>query len=302
MITTPQTPTGDPVPSLERMREILDLVPARRTAGIRGVDLGTGHAEVAMDIPAWAHDEAGDVVPGLLAVLADTALGVSVTSGISPDAAMVTTHLHLGMPQRVPRAARTITCTARFLSRDGSYGVGEGLATADTGEVVARIGLGALLLDTTPVATNTPTDASVMTPPPGGRPVEGPVHAELATEITASAPGSVTATVVARPRFANSRGLVHGGFGALFGERVLDLALAHAAGGPHGMRPVDLHVTYLRSVAADDRSLCCRGSVLHAGRRFAATRGEVRRHDGRLAILVEGSYVAAGAPAAGAES
>src|SRR3954447_17392378 len=99
------------------------------------------------------------------------------------------------MPQRIPPGARTITCTARFLSRDGSYGVGEGLATADTGEVVARIGLGALLLETTPRASNTPMDDAVVTPSTGGRPVEAPVHAELGTEITADASGSVTATV-----------------------------------------------------------------------------------------------------------
>jgi uncharacterized protein (TIGR00369 family) len=157
------------------------------------------------------------------------------------------------------------------------------------------MGLGSLLLDVAPRSERASVDVR-NTP---ARAVDarlvgqGSVDRELGTELIAAAADSLTATFVARPRFANMRGMLHGGFGACFGERVLDLALAHRSEAEHGLRLADLRVTYLRGIPADDRALPCHAAVAYAGRRFATARGEVFDGDDRVAVMVEASYVSA---------
>jgi uncharacterized protein (TIGR00369 family) len=98
-------------------------------------------------------------------------------------------------------------------------------------------------------------------------------------------------TAEAKPEFANTSGGLHGGFGVLMGERVLDAALRAALHNDQSMRPVELRAAFLRPIVVNGHVIECRATVMHQGRRLAAVRGEVRDHQGRPAVLVDATYV-----------
>jgi uncharacterized protein (TIGR00369 family) len=118
-----------------------------------------------------------------------------------------------------------------------------------------------------------------------------PVLELLGARLVSTRHTGIRVTAEAKPEFANSSGGLHGGFGVLMGERVLDAALRAALHDERSMRPVELRAAFLRPIVADGRAIECRATVMHQGRRLAAVRGEVRDHYGRPAVLVDATYV-----------
>jgi acyl-coenzyme A thioesterase PaaI-like protein len=84
---------------------------------------------------------------------------------------------------------------------------------------------------------------------------------------------------------------VYGGIGVLMGERAMELALRVARPDLEVMRPVELRAAYVRPIAADGSLIECHAQVMYLGRRLAVVRAEVRAPDGRVAVLVDGSYI-----------
>jgi uncharacterized protein (TIGR00369 family) len=230
-----------------------------------------------MSPPDHLRDQTGAVVPGALAILADTALGQAISTSLAPGwANIVTTHLHMEMLRPLPEEPCDFDIEARTTWLEDRFGLADGDIHSSDGSRVARVTIGSLVLG----ADDQPGPIANRPTPKG--PARNPADPNMPT----------TMTFVAAPELGNSRGGVHGGVGALFAERSLHLALegARGEGGPR-MRPVEIRVAFIRRIAADGATIECRGRVAHLGRRLAATRGEVTDKTGRTALLADATYI-----------
>jgi uncharacterized protein (TIGR00369 family) len=273
---------------LWNVHERVGTIPALRSAGIRALRVEPLLVESAMQLPAWCGDERGEPAPGILGVLVDSAIGCAVATAIGDGRSLVTSHLHLELLRPLPRECDVVTCEAHAAAVEDGFGIGDGVVTTASGEIVARATIGSVLFDS-PVFQDNDSHRS-----PHQRDLTASrVDHALGMRIVAADAGSVEVTAAADPSFANRYGGVHGGFGVLIGERVLDLALRRALGGRPAMRPVEIRAAFLRPIAANGAAVTGHGAVIHLGRRLAAARGEVRDHDGRVAVLIDASYVPA---------
>jgi acyl-coenzyme A thioesterase PaaI-like protein len=300
------TSTGRAATDRSALRPVRPI-PVREEAGIRDDGLWDGGAAQALVVPEWLRDKTGAVVPGAIGMLADSVLGSAVMSSVAPQLSMVTSHLHLEIPGMIPPVTDEIRGRARGRSMAARYGVGEGEMHAGDGTEIAQATIGSVLIpfpkdDVAPPPTLLAGAPDAHPSRPPHRLVAGdPLHVYLGTDVVAARRTGVKIRVAASPRLANSSGGLHGGVGLLLGERVLDLALdvaLRAAGRPRStpegaMRLVELRAAFVRRVPADWRPIACHGAVLHLGRRLAAGRAEVQDQDGRPAVLVDATFVAA---------
>jgi len=268
-------------------------IPAWKTAGLGESLLSDRRAEQEMRVAPWMCDASGDVATGMLAVLCDSVVARAVMSTVPIEKGMATSHLHLELLRPIPRAALSLRCIGEQRAIDERFGLGEGAITDASGTLLAKSTIGAVLLDARP---HHERRAEAASPPSTAREMQAkvevsPILSELGTEVLRAEHSQVRLLMSAAPRFANASGGIHGGFGVLMGERTLDFALRTALGDQRSMRPVELRAAFLRPILADGTSIECRASVMHQGRRLAATRGEVRDHRGRPAVLVDATYI-----------
>jgi uncharacterized protein (TIGR00369 family) len=284
------------------------IIPARRTAGIRPVSAGRGRACQVMDAPPWLCDGDGSVLPGALGILADSALGTAIMSSVASGMSMVTSHLHLELFGAIPPAVASMVAEGRRRSLVDHFGLAEGEVRTADGHEIARATIGSVLIPRQPAPAAPSPGPAGPTSDPAARPArrahrllaESPAHQRFGTRVVRAGTSGVTISVCAAPDLANSNGGLHGGIGVLLGERAFDLALQVALGRPATdgtapvLRLVELRAAFLRGVRADGSRIRCRASVVHLGRRLAAARGEVLTADGRVAVLIDANYVAAG--------
>jgi uncharacterized protein (TIGR00369 family) len=88
---------------------------------------------------------------------------------------------------------------------------------------------------------------------------------------------------------------VHGGMGALMGQRAIDLALAALVDDMSDWRVTDMRAVFVRPIAADGTMVTCRAHIVHRGRTLVAARAELLDQRGRVAVLIDTSHVRAGA-------
>jgi uncharacterized protein (TIGR00369 family) len=277
-----------------RLRGRRGEIPAWATAGLVEIGAAPLRTLQQMDVPAWMRDHTGGIAIGCLAILSDSALGYAVMSTVPEGRGMATSHMHIEVLRPLPADASVLYCAGEQRAINDRFGLGEGNITGADGIVLAQATIGAVLLDAPAhherVGDPEPTPPSA----PGSHALveDSPVLEELRTEVVGADRTGVRLLMAAEARFANSSGGLHGGFGVLMGERTLDLALRVALDGERTMRPIELRAAFLRPIVADGTPIECNAAVMHLGRRLAATRGEVRDHRGRPAVLVDATYIA----------
>jgi uncharacterized protein (TIGR00369 family) len=285
--------------AFDRHRERLQLVtgPMRIAVGIRSIVMEIDRVVEEMDVADWHLDHRGLMAPGALGLLVDAVLSRSVMVAADENLRMATSHLHLELLRPIPRGSSIVSCAGQMRSIQDRFGLSEGEVVTSDGVVVARATLGAILFTAArPLPSSAAAPAAPPDPPPqAGRShrliADSPVHDALGTRVISARATGVRLTNPALPRFANIVGGVYGGVGVLMGERAMDVALRAALHESVVMRPVELRAAYVRPIPADGASIECRARVMYLGRRLAVVRGEVRAPDGRVAVLVDGSYV-----------
>jgi uncharacterized protein (TIGR00369 family) len=126
------------------------------------------------------------------------------------------------------------------------------------------------------------TGLEVMQAMADGRLPAAPIADLMNMTGAAFGPGTARFEAVPEPRHLNPVGTVHGGFAAT----VLDSALGCAvhttlpAGASYGT--VDLHITYIKAIAATTGRVIAEAEVLSTGRRFATARATLRDAAGTL--------------------
>ncbi|WP_328354956.1 hypothetical protein OG976_24605 [Mycobacterium sp. NBC_00419] len=258
-------------------------IPAWVTAGLHDPVEVDGRIAAGMTIGAHLRSSDGTLNPAVLAAVADGCLGLAVMAGAGFDTGVVTSHLHVEFPKRVPGDLATAHCSAVARSVDEGFGLSEATITDATGATLAYATLGGVLIPR-PTTTEAPQDPGTAVPA-----VAAHLDELLGTHIGSRTPEGVTATFRADAALANLYKNLHGGLGALIAIRTLDAALDTGDG---SYRLADLRAVFTRSIPADGNELRCTATVAHRGRRMAAGRAELFASDGRVALGVDATYVA----------
>ena len=284
------------------------VVPAAVTfAVVRGSD---DDGDVTQGRPPAVRDEHGRLPVGALCLAVDHAVGVVLAAALTADQRMVTSHMHL----ELVRVADTETARARgeLVHVGGGGALARTTITDDAGALVALAtarfavfpadALQGGMVGAVPAGSAAAGTAGAGADAAGspGRAAPdvvrheltagAPVHELLATEVLHADGASVRLRVVASPQLANERGGLHGGVGALIGERACALALRSARPDGAPMRPVELRVVFVRPVPAVGEPLECTAEVVHAGRSLAVTRAVLYTPDGRVAVTVDAAH------------
>jgi len=282
-----------PEPTFQRdgNRWVMPPIPARDNCGLGDPYLTADGLATDMIIPRHLRDDDSMLAPGALAVLADSAIGFAIITRIERPTGMATSHLHLDILRPfVATDTSVLCCTGRLVHDDGNhYALGQGTVVDDTGRVVATATVGAVLIPPRMIrppendgqAANEVVTAQDWTS----------IHHFLGSESAAPDSGATT-TFTSTPRLANKSGGLHGGIGVLMGERAMQRALDGS--GPHQFTLVELHATYPRPIAATGGEVECRATVTYRGRQLATVRGELLDQRGKVAVVVDGTYIATG--------
>ncbi len=273
-------------------------VPAAATFEVeRGAFDDTGYT-VTQGCPDHILDDRGAPATGMIFLLADHALGAAIFSRIGLNDRIVTSHLHVEMLRALPPGLTRLIGHGEVIDVMPGSGFARGRATSAEGGVLAvfsaRFALfgadqqqgGAVTGEAAPVypGRRSPLLAHALT--------NSPVHDLLRTNVLDVVGVQVRVTMDARTEFANERGGLHGGAGALMGERVGDLALRSVAGSERRYRPVELRVVFLRPVPADGTALVAEAEVAYIGRTTATTTARLLRADGKVAVQVDAVHAA----------
>ena len=244
---------------------------------------------VELVVPPTARDGDGALPTGALAVLADHALGRRLSEVLEPDERMVTSHMHLEIVRPPQPGVDRYVGEAQEVHRVPGSGFSRGSIRDANGALVALISArfalipagdmqGGAVLDQR-AASIDPSEATPPTQPWSGV----PVHQLLGTRMRRESEGQVEVDFLAAPELANERSGLHGGVGALMGERAAALALQGRA----AFRPVELRIVFLRPVPAVGQRVRADAEIIFLGRTTATTSARLYRADGKVAVQVD---------------
>ena len=253
---------------------------------------------VTQGVPSTVLDANGALPPGALCVLADHALGRGLSRVLDHDQRMVTSHMHLEFVRPPwPGITQLVGWSDEIHTTPGSGFARGRIATAD-GILVALISArfavlelgssqGGMVADVEPVLRDggTLADAHPWT--------TAPVDVLLGTRIRREASGRVELEFRAAAALANERAGLHGGIGALMGERATAIALRSASPNEPQFLPVELRIVFLRPVPAIGQPLRSDAEVIFLGRSTAATTARLYRADGKIAVQVDAVHTTA---------
>jgi uncharacterized protein (TIGR00369 family) len=251
-------------------------VPIHRILGLTTMRAANGRARVRLPAVPALRDGAGRLLPGALAMLADTGCGTALGTAFPPGTTGVTAQLRVEFIRPVRQGAEWIESVARTYLATADEGYSRADLTDDSGRVV---GVATLRVLTLP---------HVETDPRTGQWQADEPHEDLTallgvTERSCSTAGSQW-RLSPGPATANDRGAVHGGILGLLAASVAEAAHLSVAGPGEQVLPLDLVLSYYRSVPADGTPLSAVATVRHRGRRFVEAEGRLIGDDGRTAV------------------
>lgn len=264
-------------------------IPARLVCGLDDPFMTDKLLTGSMRISRAVCEPGGALVAGAVAVLADSCLGMALIESFERPTAMVTSHLHIEFMRQVPRETTDLSCAAAVRCIDGNFGLTDGSIDDGTGAQLARATLGGVFVslpESASVARAVDTQDSMA-------PVNGfsDIDALLGTEVVCLSPTDAVVEFQLGEQLSNLFGNVHGGMGALMGARAIDLVVHHAEPSCE-LRLADIRAVFPKPIPANGGRARCIVSVPHRGRRLTVARAEVHAPDGRLAIMVDTTYVA----------
>jgi uncharacterized protein (TIGR00369 family) len=306
---TPRLAAGDASGLDRALRRVAGEVPlsaVHETFGIRLVEASPGRASARCDVSPWLADATGLLASGAAAVVADIALGSAALTTMDAGYASTTVQLRLDHLRAVEPTATAFTASAAVdHSARGSLLV-HGEVLDDAGQRVARTSARCLMVAGSGEQAEAPAVPGRRVTDPGGAAAlagwlaarGGPAAAPRAyppvvelLSIRAAAEGSgrFLVTAPASGSLANAFGGLMGGALTLLVEQALTLTALDAVGAGYSVRPVDLHVTFLRQAVADGSLLGSATRVVRCGRRIVDVAADVTDARGRLVATARGA-------------
>jgi acyl-coenzyme A thioesterase PaaI-like protein len=264
-------------------------IPARIVCGlddpVKSDNLLTGTMRVSRAV----CEPGGALLPAAVAVLADSCLGMALLESVEQPTAMVTSHLHIEFMRQVPRETTDLSCAATVRCVDGSFGLTDGSIADGTGAPLARTTLGGVFVAMPESAPVGRTAGAQQGADPAN--TYSDIDALLGTDVVHLSPTDSVVEFQLGEQLSNLFRNVHGGMGALMGARAIDLVV-HQTTSSRELRLADIRAVFPKPIPANGGRARCLVSVPHRGRRLTVARAEVHAPDGRLAIMVDTTYVA----------
>jgi uncharacterized protein (TIGR00369 family) len=275
------------LPGDERLAPFLDgsapLSGIQLLTGVRPVSAANGRAVFEMLIDHKLLDSEGRLPVGMLATLADGALGWAVVATLPAGATCATVGLNLNLIRPVG-VGGSVTAEARFVTANDSTALSEVVISDSSGNVLALgtarsvvFGRSRSRSGNSFRATTMPYDGDGLTEEPTGSGT--PAHAIRACavqdlfgiEAVSATRGRAMLTMVADKRIEQTMGAVQGGALALFADRSMVTAVRTTLPPDANVYMADVYLQFARPQQADAAPLNAIAEVRHCGRRLALT-------------------------------
>jgi uncharacterized protein (TIGR00369 family) len=290
------------LPGAERLAPFVDgsvpLSGIQLLTGVHPVSAADGVAVFRMPAEEKLLDADGRMPVGVLATLADGALGWAVVGTLPAGATCATVSLHLGLVRPIGPDG-TLTAEARLVTADNRTAMSEAIITNSSGDVVAlgrarlavfrRSRRGAAKRGGAPAMHTYQGDGTGVDSNGLGSLAHAyrscSVHGLLGMAAISAAPGAATVAMLADRRIEQTMGAVQGGALALFADRAMVTAVLTTLPPGASVYMTDVHMEFARFHDADGAPLRAAAEVRHRGRRLALTSVSiVSEHNGTVAF------------------
>ncbi len=286
-----------------------------------------------MPATRWLLNSAGAVSGGVLAILADAALGCALQTELGPATPYTTSELSMTMVRPVRPDGETISANGQRVHRGRSVGLTEAFLIDEQGDhLVAHCTSRLAIFPPLEPAPEPPEEPEVVEPPsdlgsdPYLRPVQGevldqevwntnsgldviqgqiggevplpPISHLTGLEPVSADQGSISMRLPTSEWLNSPARRVQGGAITLLADAALAGSVATTAPVGTAVAAIDVKVNFLRPVQSDGRDLIAKGRVEHSGRTLAIANAEVFNAEGqRVAIATGSSMYLPGHPA-----
>jgi uncharacterized protein (TIGR00369 family) len=297
--------------------------PIAHLTGMTFDEIGDGTATFSLPVSEWLLTGTGVVPGGVIAMVADAALGCAIYAVLPPATPYTTAEISLTFLRPATLQAEKIVCNGTLIHAGKSVALSQVEITDAHGRL---LGHGTSRCHVFPQITPVPDPPGELepfpqpkyaTPDPWQRPLEGEVldpekfkgmsgleiaHAFIKEELPAPPICHLTGTrvleveegrsVCSMPTtawLASPTGLLQGGAITLVAETAMLFAIQSTvpAGGKYAL--VDLKANFLRPVPPDGTELIAKGTVVHRGKSLAIAEAEVLNAEGKTVLLTTGS-------------
>lgn len=117
---------------------VLPLPPAGATTGVLPIGVGDGWAEFELEPAEWHVNPMGTVHGGILATLADTALGCAVQTKLAPGTGYTSLDLTIKFTRPATLGSGTLRCRGEVVTSGRRTATAEARITDEAGRVVAH--------------------------------------------------------------------------------------------------------------------------------------------------------------------
>ena len=296
-------------------------------ADVRVSDVGLGTATMTMPCTPWWQSAAGVYTAGVLAFLADGALGCAVLTAAPPGFGMTTTGMALNFVRPATLRSRALIGRGRVVHATRNQALSEAQIEDGRGRLLAHGTSRGLLfpLDAGMLrGAAAQHDESVKEPEPFRLAAEGevfgqeyfnahdgieilrsiaagdftpPVMRYLGLRVTQIDEGVAEVTVRASRWLLNAYGVMYGGALALVADLAMNSAIWTLLPRATSFAPLDLTISFLRAVPATGGEVRVRAGVTHSGRTIAAATCQlVDERDKLVATAVETLLILPGRP------
>jgi uncharacterized protein (TIGR00369 family) len=300
------------------------LAPRPPLSHFTGLQMGlvdVGNCTFTMPASPWFVPSQGSISIGLLAVLADPALGCAIQTMLPPATPYTTAELSLTAVRPVRGTGGLLTAHGTVVHPGRRMALSEVAIEDDAGRLVAhgtsRCAMLPELQDLPPIESLKPVPPVDDSSDPWRREVVGEVLPQsvwdrydglevLRRQVAGVLPrpplsyftgirfkevglGTTTFVLPASRWLSSPTGLIEGGFIAMCADTALQSAIQTTAPAGCAVASMDLKVNFLRPAVPDGRELIGRGAVVHQGRALVIANAEVLNPDGKRVALATGS-------------
>lgn len=257
-------------------------LPVWRTFGMQAVGADDDGATIRLPLEPFLLDAAGRLPAGVLAVLADSAVGCSLAVSMERDGfaqPSVTVTLTLEPTVEHLPTRGHLDCTGRLIARHDPHVLMAATVCDDHGAQVAEVRAWFNLLPGRVAGEISWDDPDASFPPDPG-PLDGPDagFGPIGEHLGLTRSGE-RLRLRSRPGMCNRLGTLHGGVGAL----LADLAAGAALGGER-YQPLTTTYSYLRTTGRAGQIVDVEAEVVKPGRAVAMVESRVLTADGRVAL------------------
>ncbi len=313
---------------LERLRAMVKgqtpRPPASHLIGMRPVEAGVGTCTFLTPATEWLQSQMPHYSGGVGALVSDAALGSAVMSGVNPWEVMTTSQLSMSFLRPAGPWSGRLSARAKLIHTTPTVGLSEVHVEDGEGRLVAH-GTSRCFIQRIPQFEVQPFDPTAHIPPtydtpdPYLRPVHGTVASPdlwkewsglqfvrgLKTDESPRGPiaelfgyqmeeveeGGITMSIPNREWWCNPARMVYGGITSNVIHDAMAMALHSTLPKATTYSTLDLTVNFVRPIPPDGEQLHAKSHVVHRGRTFAVTSGQVSNAKGKTVATGSASWI-----------